>query len=90
MLTYCWCDHRQFIDGTVDAHPSKSHQTPITNTDLVGRQSDDDGKNKFIQINDCKESLSYILNRMNLKQLEEIKTEAFYWVEFHISTEPIC
>jgi hypothetical protein len=28
---------------------------------------------------------------MNLIQLEEIKTEAFYWVEFHItSTEPIC
>jgi hypothetical protein len=25
-----------------------------------------------------KESLSYIINRMNLKQLEEIKTEAFY------------
>jgi hypothetical protein len=32
------------------------------------------------------ESLSYItINRTNLKQLEEIKTAAFYWVEFHIS-----
>jgi hypothetical protein len=25
---------------------------------------------------------------MNLLQLEEIKTEVFYWVEFHIGTEP--
>ena len=43
-----------------------------------GRQSDDDVQNKFTQINDCKEILSYIVNRMNLKQLEEIKTEGLY------------
>jgi hypothetical protein len=34
--------------------------------------------------------LSYLINRMNLKQLEEVKTEAFYRVESHIGTEPIC
>ena len=32
----------------------------------IGRQSDDDGQNKLIQITDCKESLSCIINRMNL------------------------
>ena len=47
---------------------------------IVGRQSADDGQNKFTQINYCKVSLSYIINRVNLKQLEEIKTEAFCWV----------
>jgi hypothetical protein len=46
------------------------------------------GQNKFIQINDCKENLSYIISRMNLKLVEAIKTETFYWVEFHIRTEP--
>ena len=30
----------------------------------IGRQSDDDGQNKLVQINYCKESLSYIINRM--------------------------
>jgi type II secretory pathway pseudopilin PulG len=53
----------------------------LYNRDLkmyIGRQSDDDGQNKFIQINDCKESLWYIINCMNLTQLEEIKTEAVY------------
>jgi hypothetical protein len=47
-------------------------------------------QNKFTQINKCNEILSYIINRMNLIQLEEIKTEAFYWEEFYISPEPIC
>jgi hypothetical protein len=50
---------------------------------LLWRQSDDDSQNKFTQINNCNEILSYIINRMI--QLEEIKTKAFYWVEFHIS-----
>ena len=32
----------------------------------VGRQHDDDGQNKFLQINDSEENLSYIIIRMNL------------------------
>ena len=32
----------------------------------VGRQHDDDGQNKFLQINYSKENLSYIIIRMNL------------------------
>ena len=57
------------------------HESMIytSNWDLyVGRQSDDDGQNKFTQINERNEILSYIINRVNLIQLEEIKTEAFY------------
>jgi hypothetical protein len=30
----------------------------------VGRQRDDGGQNKLLQINACKENLSYIINHM--------------------------
>jgi hypothetical protein len=33
-----------------------------------GRQRDDDGQNKLLQINGSKDSSSYIINRMNLIQ----------------------
>ena len=48
------------------------------NRDLkhVGRQHDDDGQNKFLQINDSKENLSYIIIRMNLIQYKKLKTLA--------------
>ena len=43
----------------------------------VGRQrGDDDGQNKFLQINDNKENLSYIIIRMNLIQYKKLKTLA--------------
>jgi hypothetical protein len=42
----------------------------------VGRQRDDDGQNKFLQINDNKENLSYIIIRMNLIQCKKLKTLA--------------
>ena len=44
----------------------------------VGRQHDDDGQNKFLQINDSKENLSYIIIRMNLIQYKKLKTLALY------------
>jgi hypothetical protein len=42
----------------------------------VGRQHDDDGQNKFLQINYSKENLSYIIIRMNLIQYKKLKTLA--------------
>jgi hypothetical protein len=39
----------------------------------VGRQHDDDGQNKFLQINDSKENLSYIIIRMNLIQYKKLQ-----------------
>ena len=42
----------------------------------VGRQHDDDGQNKFLQINDSKENLSYIIIRMNLIEYKKLKTLA--------------
>ena len=42
----------------------------------VGRQRGDEGQNKFLQINDSKENLSYIIIRMNLIQYKKLKTLA--------------
>jgi hypothetical protein len=42
----------------------------------VGRQHDDDGQNKFLQINDSKENLSYIIIRVKLIQYKKLKTLA--------------
>ena len=42
----------------------------------VGRQRDDDGQNKFLQINYSKENLSYIIIRMNLIQYKKLKALA--------------
>jgi hypothetical protein len=47
----------------------------------VGRQHDDDGQNKFLQINDSKENLSCIIIRMNLIQYNKLKTLA--WAKFY-------
>jgi hypothetical protein len=49
----------------------------------VGRQHHDDGQNKFLQINDSKENLSYIIIRMNLIQYKKLKTLALVWEEFY-------
>jgi hypothetical protein len=35
---------------------------------ILGRQRDDDGQNKLLQINGNKDNSSYIINRMNLMQ----------------------
>ena len=35
---------------------------------ILGRQRDDDGQNKLLQINGSKDNSSYIINRMNLIQ----------------------
>ena len=40
----------------------------------VGRQRSDDSQNKFLQINDSNENLSYIISRMNLIQYKKLKT----------------
>jgi hypothetical protein len=49
----------------------------------VGRQHHDDGQNKFLQINDSKENLSYIIIRMNLKHWLYV-WEEFYWPNFKL------
>jgi hypothetical protein len=49
---------------------------PIRELKHVGRQHDDDGQNKFLQINDSEENLSYIIIRMNLLQYKKLKTLA--------------
>ena len=38
----------------------------IRDLTILGRQRDGDGQNKLLQINDSKDSSSYIINRMNL------------------------
>jgi hypothetical protein len=52
---------------------------------LVGRQHGDDGQNKFLQINDNKENLPYIIIRMDLIQYKKLKTLALCGKS---STEP--
>ena len=37
-------------------------------TRILGRQRDDDGQNKLLQINGSKDNSSYIINRINLIQ----------------------
>jgi hypothetical protein len=55
----------------------------------VGRQHDDDGPNKFLQINDSKENLSYIIIRMNLIQHKKsVGNIGFMFGKS--STEPNC
>jgi hypothetical protein len=38
---------------------------PLGTFTILGRQRDDDGQNKLLQINGSKDSSSYIINRMN-------------------------
>jgi hypothetical protein len=40
----------------------------IRDLTILGRQRDDDGQNKLLQINGSKDNSSYIINRMNLIQ----------------------
>ena len=40
----------------------------IRDLTILGRQRDGDGQNKLLQINDSKDSLWYIINRINLIQ----------------------
>ena len=47
----------------------------------------DDGQNKFLQINDSKENLSYIIIRMNLIQYKKLKTLALCRVYFKKNLE---
>ena len=47
----------------------------LSNREL-NMSDDDDGQNKFLQINDSKENLSYIIIRMNLIQYKKLKTLA--------------
>jgi hypothetical protein len=44
------------------------------NLTILGRQRDDDGQNKLLQINGSKDNSSYIINRMNLIQSQKLKT----------------
>ena len=45
-----------------------SYEVDIRDLTILGRQSDDDGQNKLLQINGSKDNSSYIINRMNLIQ----------------------
>ena len=49
-----------FLHGTVPSN--------IRDLTILGRQRDDDGQNKLLQINGSKDNSSYIINRMNLIQ----------------------
>jgi hypothetical protein len=51
-------------------HPYPNARTARANRDLtiLGRQRDDDGQNKLLQINGSKDNSWYITNRMNLIQ----------------------
>jgi hypothetical protein len=40
----------------------------IRDLTILGRQRDDEGQNKFLQMNGSKDKSSYIINRMNLTQ----------------------
>jgi hypothetical protein len=42
--------------------------TRIRDLTILGRQRNDDGQNKLLQINGSKDNSSYIINRMNLIQ----------------------
>jgi hypothetical protein len=46
----------------------KESYIDIRNLTILGRQRDDDGQNKLLQINGSKDNSSYIINRMNLIQ----------------------
>ena len=39
----------------------------------VRRRDDDDGQNKFLQINDSEENLSYVIIRMNLIEYKKLE-----------------
>jgi hypothetical protein len=45
-----------------------SRENIIRDLAIIGRQRDDDGQNKLLQINGSKNNSSYIINRMNLIQ----------------------
>ena len=47
---------------------SRSFAKGIRDLTILGRQRDDDGQNKLLQINDSEDNSSYIINRMNLIQ----------------------
>jgi hypothetical protein len=53
-----------------------NHVSHISELKHAGRQRGDDCQNKFLQINDSKENLSYIIIRMNLIQYKKLKTLA--------------
>jgi hypothetical protein len=44
---------------------SRSCHDYIRDLTILGRQRDDDGQNKLLQINGSKDNSSYIINRMN-------------------------
>ena len=44
----------------------------------VGRQRDDDGETKFVQINNYIKGFSFVMNGINLIQLEKKKCEALF------------
>jgi hypothetical protein len=56
------------IQGAVCLIRTKNISKTPCNRDLtiLGRQRDDDGQNKLLQINGSKDNSSYIINRMNL------------------------
>ena len=54
--------------------PQCSHQGPYA----VGRQRDEDGEIKFVQKNNYIKSWSFVMNGINLIQLEKKKCDALF------------
>jgi hypothetical protein len=50
--------------------PSYIRKLSIRDLTILGRQRDDDGQNKLLQINGSKDTSLYIINRMNLKLIQ--------------------
>ena len=63
-------DYQKREFNLIDIHFELASCNVIHKRDLtiLGRQRDDDGQNKLLQINGSKDSSSYIINRMNLIQ----------------------
>jgi hypothetical protein len=53
---------------------SISRSRYIRDLTILGRQRDDDGQNKLLQINGSKDNSSYIINCVNLIQSQKLKT----------------
>ena len=58
--------YKQNFDASSEGPSSRSYI--YRDLTILGRQRDDDGQNKLLQINGSKDNSSYIINRMNLIQ----------------------
>jgi hypothetical protein len=70
VLKWVHFTHQYTIAGCVTNSTFENTVSALSNRDLtiLGRQRDDDGQNKLLQINGSKDNSSYIINRTNLIQ----------------------